>query len=379
MVMKKKILRIVSSILGVFAICGLSLFSVLEHKKDTQKVSATMLDVQSPVQIGDGHFNSEYIYTENVMYNGVLTTFRCVWEFDLNCTYRIDFKQSTSEYRYTFIGNKNLTDNYIRTYKQYGNEPIFDVYTLKIGGSRTSLYFQTDFVSDLDLTNAFVYITSILVSSDGTFTLYGRINNQYNTTYSGLTFLDVNNNSNVTNLLSFFPSNYKLIDFTDYLDSFSSNSNIADTYYDIGYDSGYSTGYSEGYENGVYDTSIRPSGESYEQGYADGYAEGTAYSEVASDVIYDMGYADGASSQYTVIAQSYQEGYSAGLSEGLNSDATVATIFSNILLVGMLPVDFFLRILNWEFLGINIASFVSALLSVAATIIVIRFVTGKKE
>lgn len=94
---------------------------------------------------------------------------------------------------------------------------------------------------------------------------------------------------------------------------------------------------------------------------------------------YNVGFQTGVDSQQQFIESAYTDGYSAGYTEADNTDATVATVFSNILLVGMLPVDFFLRILNWEFLGINIASFVSALLSVATTIIVIRIVTGKKN
>lgn len=91
--------------------------------------------------------------------------------------------------------------------------------------------------------------------------------------------------------------------------------------------------------------------------YGDGYGVG-----------YDVGRLDG-----------YQEGYTDGYNVGFNGDSTAFTIFSGILNIAMVPINFFISIFNFEILGINLSSFVTALLSVMVVIIVIRTITGKKE
>lgn len=82
-------------------------------------------------------------------------------------------------------------------------------------------------------------------------------------------------------------------------------------------------------------------------------------------------------------SDSYQQGYSNGhidgYNDGLNVDSTVVTIFNGILNIALVPINFFLGMFNFEILGINMSAFVSALLSVALIIIVIRLITGKKS
>ena len=97
---------------------------------------------------------------------------------------------------------------------------------------------------------------------------------------------------------------------------------------------------------------------SYQDGYDSGYRNGLSDG-------YDNGYTAG-----------HQEGYSQGYNEGINQDMTIATIFSGCLSVAMVPINFFLAIFNFEILGINIADFVSALLSVCIVIIIVRIVLG---
>lgn len=77
--------------------------------------------------------------------------------------------------------------------------------------------------------------------------------------------------------------------------------------------------------------------------------------------------------------QGYQSGYNQGLLDGTEYDDTALTIFTGIIQVGLLPVNVFLQILNFEVFGINIAGFVSALLTISIVIIVIRVITGKKN
>lgn len=88
--------------------------------------------------------------------------------------------------------------------------------------------------------------------------------------------------------------------------------------------------------------------------------------------IVQLNYASGYSSGHI-------EGYGEGVSDGTQSMATTPemfTIFNGILNVAMIPVNVFLGIFNWEVFGINIASLISSLLSIAILIIVIRLIAG---
>lgn len=75
----------------------------------------------------------------------------------------------------------------------------------------------------------------------------------------------------------------------------------------------------------------------------------------------------------------YQDGYVDGFNEGFSSDSTAVTIFNGILNIALVPINLFLGMFNFEILGINISGMVSAILSVCLVIIVIRFITGKKQ
>lgn len=81
----------------------------------------------------------------------------------------------------------------------------------------------------------------------------------------------------------------------------------------------------------------------------------------------------------SIYSEGYSEGYSQGFNEGASMDTTAVTIFNGILNIALVPVNFFLAMFNFEILGINISSLVSALLSVCMVIIVIRMITGKKN
>ena len=95
----------------------------------------------------------------------------------------------------------------------------------------------------------------------------------------------------------------------------------------------------------------------YNQGYEAGYDEG-----------YDIGKNDG-----------HQEGWLEGFQYADNQDETALTIFEGIITIALVPINFFLAIFNFEIFGINISGFVSALLTVSIIIIVVRFLTGKKQ
>lgn len=93
-------------------------------------------------------------------------------------------------------------------------------------------------------------------------------------------------------------------------------------------------------------------------GFEGGYASG-----------YNTGYSDGASS-------GYQTGYTDGYTEGATQDETAVAIFSGIISVALIPINFFLACLNFEVFGINIGAFVSALLTVAIVVIITRMIVS---
>lgn len=111
-----------------------------------------------------------------------------------------------------------------------------------------------------------------------------------------------------------------------------------------------------------FDVGILPSsffdGSQYQQGYTNGWNDGN-----------DKGFEDG-----------YNNGYANGVTDGLDSveimNPEMFTIFNGILNVAMIPINVFLGIFNWEVFGINIASLVSSLLSIAILIIIIRLIAG---
>lgn len=90
---------------------------------------------------------------------------------------------------------------------------------------------------------------------------------------------------------------------------------------------------------------------------------------------YTAGYDDGQADGFT---DGRQTGYAEGIQYASQQDQTALTIFTGICNVGLLPVNVFLQMLNFEVFGINIGGFVSALITVAIVVIIIRVVTGKK-
>lgn len=116
----------------------------------------------------------------------------------------------------------------------------------------------------------------------------------------------------------------------------------------VGADSTFNDGYSIGYNEGV--------NVGYDNGYDAGYDNG-----------YDVGYDNG-----------FNVGYDSGYNEGATQDETATAIMSGIVSIGFIPINFFLAIFNWEVFGINIAGFVSSILSVCVLIIIIKHVFSTK-
>lgn len=72
------------------------------------------------------------------------------------------------------------------------------------------------------------------------------------------------------------------------------------------------------------------------------------------------------------ISSAYSQGYTAGFTDGSADTGEASVIFSGILSVALLPVNFFLGMLNFEVFGINIGGMVSGLLTLAIVFILCR-------
>lgn len=91
---------------------------------------------------------------------------------------------------------------------------------------------------------------------------------------------------------------------------------------------------------------------------------------------YDNGYADGNANGY---GTGYDDGYADGFAHGVETDDTAFTIFNGILTIGMIPINVFLAMFDFDILGINISNFVMSLLTVLVTLWVIRTISGGKN
>lgn len=92
----------------------------------------------------------------------------------------------------------------------------------------------------------------------------------------------------------------------------------------------------------------------YQRGYNDGYVYGIEVGE----------------------GRGYNTGYTQGYQDGSSQDEIATSIFVGILDIALLPINMFLRILNFEVFGINIGGFVSALLTIAIVVIIMRIVVS---
>lgn len=88
---------------------------------------------------------------------------------------------------------------------------------------------------------------------------------------------------------------------------------------------------------------------------------------------YNTGYYDGNTNGYN---QGYDTGYSDGYANGIETDTTAFTIFNGILSIGMIPVNVFLAMFDFDILGINLSNFVMSLLTVLVTLWIIRTIAG---
>lgn len=337
---KKKIISIISSILCSFAFVGLfAIGLVLEHKQKPQQASASSSQVvyvnafnnEVNVTNGDYHsvmyFNGLYRYYRTFV--GGVPNYSYYIEFTLYC----DFYVGSDVYRY------NLT-SYDDTTVLQSTGLFTDTFTEETNYLSFNFENYGSNVPDSPIRCSYQYVEggaykSLYFSYD----LYPLdSNNQLPSGYS------------VYNYLMFGSAVHPTLPHILIFDETFTPSDLNE------YQTGYVEGYNEGYNQG--------NGDGLETGYQNGYTSG-----------YSSGYADGES-----LSESYySQGYSAGYSDAESQDGAVNSIFSGITTVALVPINFFLSIFNFEILGVNIASVVSALMSICLILIVWRAVMGGKS
>lgn len=92
---------------------------------------------------------------------------------------------------------------------------------------------------------------------------------------------------------------------------------------------------------------------------------------------YDIGYYNGYQLGFDDGDRAGQiTGYSHGYADAQSDDSVPSIIFAGILNIAMVPVNFFLAILNFEVFGINIGGFVTGLMTIAVIIILFGVIFG---
>lgn len=157
-----------------------------------------------------------------------------------------------------------------------------------------------------------------------------------------------------------------LID-TDYFDDYVYDSNIYGMYIsndwiiDFRNDSTFVDYFELTLQNAIRATEL-PMNEAYNNGFSAGKQEG--YTEGKDDGIIE-GRAEGK-------AEGLAEGYANGYRDGESMDDTAAAIYAGIIATGMIPIQFFLTIFNFEIFGINLTGLVTSLMSICIVLIVIK-------
>lgn len=91
---------------------------------------------------------------------------------------------------------------------------------------------------------------------------------------------------------------------------------------------------------------------------------------------YDTGYQERPTQTYT---QGYNTGFTDARNIYENQDANINSIFRGILTIGLIPIEFFMSIFNFEVLGINFTHIISAILTLTIVVIILRMVLGGKN
>lgn len=147
----------------------------------------------------------------------------------------------------------------------------------------------------------------------------------------------------------------------------------------------YSGTVSEWYDDGIYYSISLPNTPFGHDLYLDiyfGLIDSATFSDSTSysyQDAYNEGLKDGIQQGLEQAEGDYQQGYQDARELYENQDAVVTSIFSGILGIGLIPIEFFMSIFNFEVLGINFAHIVSAILTLMVLVILVRVILGGKK
>lgn len=360
--MKK--LKKISALVGLFSLCGLfglSLF-LLDHKKEQVQVNAVE-QVFTTYDSGNVDTTIRYYPTTPQNSNEVTLSFK--YRFVL-------LARDNGNNTYSFKPKITLTYNLCNV-----TDLNFRIYKRGYAVGQESFSYEGTWVDSIT-DDARFYLTAIqdydssTLSCNMYYDFTNTIQGDYWETWnSAVEFFDyyeiVAETLTIYDYISFPYNNGSnkilLFDETSNLSQIS----LLDIYYQQGYQQGYSQGYADGEIYGESTTHQSSYNEGYSVGSYEGYQQG-----------YQQGINDGSFGSDQYYNNGYQAGYNDGYSVGFNSDATASSIFSGILQVALVPINFFLACFNFEILGINLKSFIQALITVVLTIIVVRTIFGGK-
>lgn len=284
---------------------------------------AMLLNTKNKNKVLADSVDTNYTFSSN----GFITP--CILTDGVNYNIQADVCFSVNLSKNVFqITCKDLTHNITAGY-----QPI----TPTIGGYDTFVFFPVEFRSQYAMISYYMLNTQFngnVVRFEYHISEISSISDEYTAQY-GNKFIQIKYFDNNNELFGFYvlvPNGVDLpVDISPKKYYFVGE--FADNEY-------YQNGYSVGYNTGVDD------------GYNDGYANGLSVGN----------------------SQGYNTGYNAGL-----ADANDYTFLGLIGAVIDAPIKAFYGLFNFEILGTNIASFITAILTLAITIFVIRFALGKGD
>lgn len=338
---KNRILSIFASVFGVFSICSLFCLSVLFHNNEVSIVNAddesTTLTIYTSSAsnhnlqyISDSArtINLLYDYAVNYTFNKSSGEYLLFWSVDWCLEFNDTVNYKTYRIDYDGLGNKFHFERSIVSNSQY---PV----DYRIYYELTRIYPRTaSFIPP--------YFMSLSYESSGGYT-YSNNSSEVWPSINGVKMSKTDANS-------YFPY-FQVADGSVVIFDLSlTYDNSVSTYLEA-----YNDGFNNGYESG------------YSGGFNDGYNSG-----------YTSGYNDGVASQVSIIQNAYQEGRTDGYNEGFNADSTAITIMTGIFQVALVPINFFLGMFNFNILGINLATLIQAIFTLAVTVILIKAVIGGK-
>lgn len=337
---KRKIINFLSTLFGVTALCGLFALSSFDYKQ----IELTNADGETiPITEGEGSlnitsdYNADYIFSLDYSY--------VYYKTYINSEPRFIISFTISNSLLSVSDGVNLTDyplnfgsNLDSVTWQYTMNVFYDTFDIQFDPIDYFASYYNGSIIEVPRFSLFFQLVSGTVNlAHPGYSMYGY---EYPYTIVGAGYEEVR-------LEDFFPS------FTTI--------HIANTLEENNYQVGYSDGYTAGYNSGYFDGNSVGFNNAYEQGYAEGVQE-------ASD------------NANLLLTQYYNNGYADGYAAADNQDEVTSTVINGILQVGFVPVNFFLSILNFDLLGINIKGLVTAIITIGLVLVIWRvIINGKSE